>query len=290
MRKQTVIVSGSEGFVGKLLVKRLEALDIKVLPIDSKTNIDLMDWPALKDLDGAEDSSAVFHLAGITYVPYAWENPREVYETNVLSTLNLLELCRTKKIKKFIFISSYVYGRPQYQPIDENHPLDPFNPYARSKIISEELCRGFGKDYGLQVVILRPFNLFGPGQNQKFLIPSICRQIIENKHVILEDPRPKRDFLYVDDMVDALIDSLNFNGSALEIFNLGSGKSHSVSEVVEQAISVSGIKVDVEFQSASRMNEVMDTQADISKAKKMLNWEPTISLQEGLGRILKDLQ
>ena len=120
----------------------------------------------------------MFHLSSRTFVPDYDRNPRDCYNSNILRTINVLELCRKDQAKIF-YVSSYVYGKPKTLPIDEKHRVRAFNPYAQGKLISENLCQGYNRDFGVKVIILRPFNVYGILQKAEFLIPSIIKQIKE---------------------------------------------------------------------------------------------------------------
>jgi UDP-glucose 4-epimerase len=196
----------------------------------------------------------------------------------------MLELAR-KNEAKFIFVSSYVYGVPKYLPIDENHPLDSFNPYASSKIIGEELCRSFHRFFNLNTLIVRPFNIYGSGQNSNFLISSIFEQAKEGK-VVLKDSRPKRDYIFIDDVIEALKKCVIEDITGLETINLGSGISYSVLEIVKIVNSFYSNSLQIHFTGEERPNEVLDTVADISSAFKILNWKPQVSLLEGIKEII----
>ncbi|MCX5696460.1 MAG: SDR family oxidoreductase, partial [Candidatus Omnitrophica bacterium] len=208
--RKNVIVTGGSGFIGKALVNRLNSLGARVLVLDSSQNVDISNWNKLKGIKIIKNCEILYHLAAKSYVPYSWTEPHIVYTNNVLSTLNILELCRLKKINKLVYMSSYIYGRPEYLPIDEAHPVSPNNPYAWSKLAGENLCRGYAMNFGLQCIILRPFNVYGPGQKEPFLIPTIMAQFFKNKKISINDLRPKRDFLYIDDLIEALISCKNY--------------------------------------------------------------------------------
>lgn len=279
LSENKILVTGSDGFIGSMLLKQLQQTGAEVKGIDLRSGFDITDRGQFKNLDGV---NLVYHLAALMGIPYAFKHPRKVYEVNIMGTLNVLEFCRLNDINKLIFASSYVYGRPQYLPIDERHPVNPTNPYARSKVIGEELCRGFAEDHGIECIIIRPFNIYGPGQNEDFLIPSILKQIRENNKVELNDPEPRRDLLFVTDMVDAYLKAGEFKNSKFEIFNIGFGKSYSVNEIVEIVLQLIDKKIEVKYTGERRQNEIMDTVANISKASKKLNWHPEIELQKGL--------
>jgi len=276
------LITGSSGFIGKVLINKLQLLGYDVTGLDLLDGIDISDWQQLKDIKSFD---TVIHLAAKTFVPESYKNPREFYHNNYSSVLNLLELCRINKAK-MIFASSYVYGIPDYLPIDENHPLKPFNPYAHSKIIGEELCRGYYKEFCVPVTIFRPFNVYGPGQNKNFLISSIIDQAINGK-ILLKDPLPQRDFLYIDDMADAYIKCLEYNDAGFDIFNIGYGKSYSVSEIVDMIKSILGTEINVEYTGEKRKNEVSETVANIKKAERIFGWHPQVSFEAGLKLMLK---
>ena len=122
----------------------------------------------------------MLHLAAKTFVPNSFKNPEIIYRENYLSMINILEYCRLNSIKKLIFLSSYVYGKPDYLPIDEKHKTHIENPYGRSKLHCESLCNSYAQDYGLDIIVLRPFNIFGNGQNKEFLFPTIINQLQHN--------------------------------------------------------------------------------------------------------------
>ena len=282
-----ILVTGSSGFVGKNLVEELKRQDADVLTLTEHDGrrIDIRDQQRVEAIiNKIRNIDIVYHLAAITSVPFSFENPGENYEVNVLGTLNILELCRSCNADKIVFASSYVYGQPQYMPIDEKHPLQPTNPYARSKILGEELCRAYNTDFGVKCIILRPFNIYGVGQNKNFLIPSIIAQLRYGK-IELKDPEPKRDFIYISDVIDAYIKAGEFNGD-FDVFNIGYGKSYSVKEIVDKIIYLYGKDVKVKYSGERRKNEIMDTIANIKKAKEKLGWKPSVEIDNGLGNIL----
>ena len=278
-----ILVTGSSGFIGRNLVAELKRHNVEVITLTDPEGhrIDVRDWQKIQEIT---DIDIVYHLAAKMYVPFSFENPRETYEVNALGILNILELCRLANVEKIIFASSYVYGQPQYLPIDEKHPLHSTNPYAKSKILGEELCRAYNTDFGVKCIILRPFNIYGPGQDKNFLISSIIAQFRTGK-IELKDPEPKRDFVYISDILDAYIKAGEFNEN-FEVFNIGYGKSYSVKEIVDKIVHLYGKEVKVTYKYERRKNEIMDTVADIRKAKKLLGWKPKTSLAKGIEKCL----
>lgn len=272
-----IVVTGSSGFVGSRLLERLRKLGASLITIDIKNGTDITDWKQIRKID---NFFLLFHLAARTFVPDSFKYPRNFYHTNILGTINALDLCRINKAK-MVFTSSYVYGNPNYLPVDEKHPVVPFNPYANTKIIGEQICKNYNRNFNLPIIILRPFNIYGPGQNKKFLIPSIIKQAIAKK-VLLKDPKPKRDMLFVDDLIEAYIKTINYDKNTYDVFNIGSGKSYSVEEICHTVIKNINPNIEVTFEGKRRKDEIENTLADISKAKKLLNWSPKISLEEGI--------
>lgn len=274
-----ILVTGYSGFIGSYLIPRLKSADHELVLLDMKTGVDICNWEQVKHFS---DLDVIVHLANLSFIPASYENPKRFYETNYLSTLHMLELCRLNNAK-LVFFSSYVYGKPQYQPIDENHPVQAFNPYAQTKVISESLCEGYYRDFKVPITIFRPFNIYGKGQNPDFLIPTIIRQAQTGKIEIMDD-RPKRDYIHVEDAVEALIKAIEMKNesSSFQIYNLGSGISYSVKEVVEMVQGLFDLKIDYLCTHKIRLNEVLDTVADISKIKKELHWQPSILFQDGL--------
>jgi len=283
------LVTGSEGFIGKHLVSSLKEKEASVEEIDIKKGIDLTNWEQLHDfIKNTARIDVLFHLAAIVFIPYSFKNPRTTYTTNIVGTLNMLEIARTLDIKKFVFASTYVYGWPQYLPIDENHPIQAISPYNQSKILGEELCNGYHNDYGLKCIILRPFNIYGTGQNKDFLIPSIIAQL-PSKKITLENPKPMRDYVYIDDVVSAYIKAATYDAKGIEIFNIGAGVSYSVKEIADKIISLSQNKeATVSYTYKTRENEIMNIVADIQKAKEKMKWQPTIDIDSGLSKLLKE--
>jgi UDP-glucose 4-epimerase len=287
LNEKRILVTGSSGFVGKNLVEELkrQGADVLTLADHDGRRIDIRDQQrVMRIINKIRNIDIVYHLAAIASVPFSFENPGETYEVNVLGTLNILELCRLCNSEKIVFASSYIYGQPQYMPIDEEHPLQPTNPYARSKILGEELCRAYNTDFGLKCIILRPFNIYGVGQNKNFLVPSIIAQLRYGK-IELKDPEPKRDFLYISDIIDAYTKAGEFKGN-FEVFNIGYGKSYSVKKITEKIVQLYGKDVKINYKNERRKNEIMDTVARIRKAKEKLGWEPSVDIDAGLKSML----
>lgn len=276
-----IAVTGSSGFIGKYLVKAIQNTiqSANLIEIDSIKGIDILN----KDqLDQVGKIDTVVHLAAKSYVPDSFENPHSFYYTNVVGTLNILELCRKNKAK-CIMISSYVYGSPMYLPIDEKHIVQAFNPYGQSKLMCESLCEGYYRDFGVPSIIFRPFNVYGDGQNTNFLIPSVFKQIREGRRdIILKDPIPKRDFVFIEDVVVAILRIIKTDFRDFDVFNICSGESFSVREVTQMINRFLKNKVNFIFEEGGRKNEVIDIKGNLSKISKILGWSPEYSLENGL--------
>jgi nucleoside-diphosphate-sugar epimerase len=275
-----VLITGAGGFVGRALGAALHAQATSFYALTRAEG-------DIGKVKPAVTARCVVHLAAKTFVPESWQDPLSFYETNVLGTVNMLEYCRQHKAR-FVLMSSYVYGPPQQLPIPEEHPLQFYNPYSHSKLLAEEVAQSYAKLHDLDVTIVRPFNIYGPGQSDQFLIPTIVNQAMDPASTVIHvaDARPKRDYLFIDDLISLLMRVLEAPGRG-GIYNAGSGKSYSVAEVAEIAIRLSGRQKQLESAGQERPAEVMDVYADITRARKELGWEPAVSLEDGLARMMR---
>lgn len=278
---KTSLVTGSDGFIGRALIKHLVSSKHNAIGLD-KTRGDIADPTTFNQFKN-KDISRVFHLAAKTYVPDSWENPFSFYKANVIGTANTLEFCRQRSIP-LVYVSGYIYGQPEHLPIPETAPLKANNPYAHSKLLGEQLCTFYNQKYGLQVVIIRPFNVFGLHQRQTFLIPHIIRQVLHSESIIVDNLAPKRDYIYIDDLVDALVHASEVK--AFNIYNIGSGTSFSVSEIINTVQTILGTDKRIISHNKIRQNEINNVVADISKAKNELNWTPHFTFRDGLQSML----
>lgn len=277
-----ILITGFSGFIGKYLLERLHQTNHELILLDIANGCDICDWEQVKNL---KEFDTIVHLANLSFVPASYEKPKMFYESNYLSTLNMLELCRLNNAK-MIFFSSYIYGHPLYQPIDENHPIQAFNPYSQTKVICESLCEGYNRDFNVPVTIFRPFNIYGKGQNPDFLIPTIIQQSKKGS-IVIKDDRPKRDYIHIKDIVEAILAAIELKDtSTLQTYNLGTGISYSVKEIIEIVRGLFNTEIEYQCKNETRPNEVMDTIADISKIKSELNWAPKIDIIEGLKMML----
>ena len=282
-----IVISGCKGFIGSKLTKTLdEKKNFEIKCLDIRSGQDVTNIKIMNKLDKFD---VFIHLAAKSYVPESFKNPHSFYDVNMNGTLNALELCR-KYNGRMIFISSYVYGKPEYLPINEEHPLHAFNPYAQSKLIGEMLCEGYHRDFNVPSTILRPFNIYGNGQSKSFLIPTILSQIKNgNSTIHLKDPNPRRDYVHIDDVVNAILLSIYNNHTGIIYYNVASGKSYSVFEVTEIIKKVLEPTQEINFTfspNTVRKNEVLETVGSYDKINRELGWKPEISFYDGITRCL----
>jgi len=296
------LVTGGCGFIGSHVVDKLLEKGHKVVIIDDLSfgknenlrqdpNIIIHNKSICDDLRGIfknEKIDAVLHLAAIARVQQSIHNPEQTHKVNVDGTFNLLNACREFNVKRFVFASSSsVYGDQKQLPASEDCLPNPVSPYAVSKLIGEEYCNVFHKVYGLEAISLRFFNVYGERQNPAgayaSLIPTFSKLMKENKIPTINGSGSQtRDFTYVKDVADAVILSAETTNKECfgQAFNVGSGKNHSVNEVAEALIKLSG--KDISPVHGPEVIEPKNTLADIRKAKQFLNWEPKTDFGEGL--------
>ena len=278
-----IAVTGSRGFIGTHLVSNLKEQDFEIVEISRGTGFDLNQWDSVKDIYSCD---VIIHLAAKTFVPDSFDNPREFYQTNLNLTLNALQLARNWKAK-MIYMSSYFYGPPQYVPVDEKHPLNPHNPYAQTKYLSEDLCKAYSRDFDVPVIAFRLFNIYGPGQTGNFLISEILEKIKNGGKITLKDPRPKRDYIHVEDVISAINAAIGYKHRGFNVFNLGTGRSISVEELVSTIQKSSPQDFEVEYTHEYRKGEVLDSVADTNLLKQALGWKPIIHLEQGVESLFK---
>jgi nucleoside-diphosphate-sugar epimerase len=276
------IVTGAGGFLGRALVTRLARDGVEVVALGRGQGFSLLD-----DEMPMEGVDHVFHLAAETGVPDAWKDPARFHLVNAHGTVRVLDQCRRANAS-VTYVGAYIYGVPQYLPIDEQHPVDTNNPYAFSKWMAEQASQWYAGMYGMPVTAIRLFNVYGPGQSDRFLIPRIVRQACDvSLHAIeLMDLAPRRDYLYVDDAVEALIRSVP--GSGFQLFNVGSGSSHSVRDVVDAAVELAGADKPVIDLQQVRPNEIPDVVCDHRRITAANSWQPRVGLRDGIRRMIEE--
>jgi len=282
---KNILVTGADGFIGCHLVQRLRADGYNVYP------------SAVNDGDISNDKlkfnqiDHVFHLAARTFVPGSWDEPYEYYRTNVMGTVNVLNFCHENNCSITI-PSTYMYGNPQYLPIDEKHSVDMnVSPYHHSKFLSESIVEFYAKRFGLSCTILRLFNVFGFGQNKNFLIPHLIEEVCGQKNqIVVKDLCPKRDYIFIDDVIEAFVKSMSNVKSDFHVYNVGKGNSWSVAEVATCIMKVFNSEKELVSLNERRNGEIMDTVADITKIEEELNWHPLYDLEAGLIKIREQMK
>lgn len=275
-----VIITGASGFIGSMVVNKLKTAGKNLIALSSKDGSvsDAETWHRLPS------ANSVIHLAGRSYIPNSWHDSVNFVNTNVIGTEQALTYCR-RTGASLVIASAYLYGIPQRLPIHEQDTPHPNNPYALSKWLAEKLCEFSSQYYNVPVTALRIFNVFGPGQKKEFLIPSIIDQVIHGNEIKLQDLTPRRDYVYIDDVADALIKSMNVS-DGYNCINIGSGKSYSVSEIVKIIQSVAGTKWPVISTQVKRAQEIPDVTADIGMAKRILDWHPNHTFEDGIKKMI----
>jgi GDP-4-dehydro-6-deoxy-D-mannose reductase len=276
----SIVVTGATGFIGRHLIPKLLEFGHQVTKADSQSG-DIAEESTWLKFPHAE---AVIHLAGKSFVPASWQQPLQFLRCNVLGTVAALDYCKSTNAR-LVFVSSYLYGKARTIPTPETAPLTAHNPYALSKMLAEDACRFYAKQFGLHVTILRPFNVYGPGQHEHFLIPSIVRQINIGDLIKVKDLEPRRDYIYVADFVEAIVKAVDLR-AGFSVINIGSGVSHSVAELVRVIQDLKHTKLPVRSADERRKDEIMNTVADITLAQQLLGWRPTWTLSEGVRRTI----
>jgi len=306
MSNEIAVVTGAGGFIGSRLVARLldEGVDVRALVhygVDGGGGL-LADLGAarrrsldvragdLRDADWVRRSlvgaGRVFHLGAIVSIPYSYRSPRDVMETNVAGTLNVLEAARDAGVTRVIQTStSEVYGSAQFIPMSESHPLSAQSPYAATKIAADQLALSWFRSFGLPVSIVRPFNTYGPGQSARAIIPTIITQALVGSSVRLGSLTPTRDFNFVDDTVSAFLAVSSAEEAIGEVFNVGTGVETSVGRIVElvsaslgkePAVIPDGERVRPRGRAGNPLH------ADATKLRQICGWEPKVPVERGI--------
>jgi CDP-glucose 4,6-dehydratase len=304
-----VFVTGAQGFLGAWIAERLLDEGAKVVTLlrdvepDARfhtagigdrcvqARADLIDYDALERTLNEHEIRAVFHLAAQTIVGTANRSPLSTYETNIRGTYNLMEAARAMdgRIERVVVASSdKAYGNHEQLPYKEDFPLQPRYPYDVSKAATDMIARSYATTYAMPVAVTRLANLYGGGDlNGSRVVPDTIKSLLNAKQpVIRSDGTPERDYLYVEDAVDAYLaisDSLDDQVNWGRAWNAGWGEPHSVREVVDRLIAVSGVEVEPDVQGKGTPHGEIDRQfLDSTAIKSELGWQPRRTLDEGL--------
>lgn len=310
LRGQAVLVTGAGGFIGSHLTEALVQRGARVrafirynsrgdcglldlLPATVRDEIDVR-FGDLRDADTvrrtAEGIGTIFHLGALIAIPYSYISPRDVVETNVLGTLNVLEAARAHNVSRVLHTStSEVYGTAQYVPIDERHPLQGQSPYSASKIGADQLAESFARSFGLPVSIVRPFNTYGPRQSARAIIPTIISQALTGGTLRLGSLKPTRDLLYVGDTAAGFCAIAEHEAAIGKVMNLGTGIEVSVGDLVRTIGTLLGTELEVteDTQRLRPVNsEVGRLLADATLAREVCGWQATVTLEQGLSHVI----
>ena len=295
-----VLVTGADGFIPSFVCDRLVELGANITALirrnssnEIKSIPHLIDklkirWGDITDLslllEETKEIDVIYHLGAMSHVQYSLYNPVETYQTNTLGTMNVLEASRINNVKRVVHAgSAEVYGKPETVPIEENHPLEPRSPYAAGKVASDRLMFAYYCTYGLPVVMPRFFGIYGPRQSIEKAIPKFILQIHNKKSpCVYGDGKQSRDYMFVTDAADAytrlgLAD--NVIGQAM---NIGTGIETDIATLARLIIKIMGAKIEPNFTGKINPGEAGRLVCNPSKGMKMLNWKPTVSLEDGL--------
>ena len=286
-----LLLTGANGFVGQYVQAALPCVPLP-------DELDLRDGAALTAAIAAIRPDTVLHLAAQSFVPAAFENPRETFDINLYGTLNLLEALQAAEFRgRMIFVGSGdTYGQVSEAalPVREDHPLHPRNPYAVSKVAAEALCYQWSQTSGFELVMVRPFNHIGPGQSPRFAIADFARQVMEirlgRRAPVLQvgDIDVTRDFTDVRDVVRAygMLLEQGRNGG---IYNVCSGREYRIRDLLQQLIHLSGVEAMIE-QDPTRLRRAEQRRmvASFEALHRDTGWQPAISMEESLRDLLND--
>lgn len=307
---RTALVTGGGGFIGSHLVERLVGAGavvrafvrynsrgdpglLRQLPREMLDQVqvisgDLRDQDAV--MHAAQNVSHIFHLGALIAIPYSYQHPAEVIETNILGTLNVLTAAREMKVTRVVHTSSSeVYGTAQRVPMDETHPLQGQSPYSASKIGADKIAESFYRSFDLPLVTLRPFNTYGPRQSARAVIPTIVTQALAGQVIHLGNLDARRDLTFVSDTVEGFMRVGEVVGIEGATFNLGTGEDVSIAELLQIILSLLGKSPQVEIDQARLRPEKSEVQrlvSDNTSARQCLGWQPMVPLREGLQRTI----
>jgi nucleoside-diphosphate-sugar epimerase len=301
LQQRRVLVTGATGFIGSHLTRRLvnegaevHALTSRVSSVYPTRLVDLQgriqvheaslaDRDALEKLVARCDPSLVFHLGAYTHVGKSWNRIQECVETNIEGTVNLLQALAPYDYDRFISTgTSEIYGGIDV-PFREDAAVNPSSPYSVSKYTAELYCKILHNAHGWPVVMLRPFNAYGPAQSPDRIIPEIIVRALRGHELKMTQGRQTREFNYVEDLVDGFLLAATADGVEGEIINLGNGEEISMRDLATMILRIMGDPIEAEFGALDdRPGEIWRMYSDSTKARQRLGWEPSHSLEDGL--------
>lgn len=302
-----VLVTGAGGFIGSHLVDELLRRGAEVTAFvhynarndwgmlegrytDATPHLNVIAGDVTDSLfvkKAVEDKEYVFHLAALIGIPYSYVAPESYINTNIKGTLNVMQACIDESVTRVVHTStSEVYGTAQYTPIDEKHPLQGQSPYSASKIGADKIAESFYCSFGLPVTTIRPFNTFGPRQSTRAVIPTIITQALTSNRVKLGSLTPVRDLTYVADTVAGFIKFAESKKTVGLTVNTGTGRGVTIGELAETIIRKVNPKAKIVCEQKRvrpEKSEVMQLLSDNRLAKELAGWQPTYTLEDGLG-------
>jgi UDP-glucose 4-epimerase len=306
LRDAQVLVTGGAGFIGSHLVERLVADGAAVHVLTSEVSslypgrlLEIKDQITIHEGNvvdrSAMDSVArkvrpqiIFHMAAFTHVGKSWTRVDECIQTNVQGTVSLLQALNDVGYERFInFGTSEIYGDIP-SPFREDAIVNPISPYAVSKYAAERFCRMFQRSFGWPLVMLRPFNAYGPGQTPDRVIPEIIARAVRGDELAMTQGLQTREFNYVTDLVDGFVRAALTPGIEGEVINIGCGEDVSMREIATTILDLMGNPITPKFGALpERPAEIMEMRCDNTKARTLLGWEPKHSLREGLTKTIE---
>jgi len=302
--KNKILVTGGAGFIGSTLVRKLLEEDFQVTVLDDLStglSENLPENKAVKLIKGdvrdrdlvsklIRKQQYVLHLAAHAFIPLSYEIPIEVAEVNAIGSINVLKACKDHGIKRLVHVSSSeVYGPAQYEPMDEKHPIQPYSTYSVAKAAADTWAQTFFYEHKLPVVVLRPFNTYGPRESLPYFIPEMIRQCLKAPIIKAGNLETSRDFTWVEDTTDAMISAIEKKDIEGEIINLGTSQTHKMKDILEMIqgeIHVEDKKVVLD-KSRLRPRDVDNLVTDNSKAKRLLDWRPKMTFEKGIKKTIK---
>lgn len=301
-----VLVTGAGGFIGSHLTERLLDAGARVRSLVRYNSMN--DWHLLRELPAdllargkvlegdirdpffvrraCDGVHTVFHLAATISIPHSYHAPLDFVQTNVVGTANVLSAATECGCRRIVITStSEVYGTAVSVPMNESHPLSPQSPYAASKVGADAVALSYALSFGSPVVVVRPFNTFGPRQSARAIIPAILAQLLAGEDLRVGETSTQRDFTYIADTVDGFMAAARSEGALGQVINLGSSRPVSIEHLIGLAAKVTGRLPRILHEEARRRpdsSEVRLLHADTSKAQQLLDWHPRFTLEEGL--------
>lgn len=306
LSESRVLVTGAAGFIGSHLTRRLvaEGADVhvltmavssifpsRILDLRGKVTLhegNLTDRSAMDDIARRVRPNVVFHLAAYTHVGKSWQRVDECVQSNVQGTVNLLKALEPMGYDRFINTgTSEIYGNIDV-PFREDAQVNPCSPYAVSKYAAERFCRMFHQGHGWPIVLVRPFNAYGPAQSPDRIVPETIVRALRKQDIKTTSGRQTREFNYVEDLADGFVKLATTPGIEGQLFNLGCGEDIAIRDVVKLILDLMGNPIEAQIGAlGDRPTEIWRMYCDNTRARERLAWSPQHSLQDGLAKTIE---